>query len=93
MSRLQGIWSMYCLIACWLLIEMVSCYHCPLSLFSQDKLTLESCLALKTMGSSFVNSYTKMVDGEKDPRNLMLLFSIDRVILLEFEVKDHIEVS
>ncbi|WVW86641.1 hypothetical protein I302_108694 [Kwoniella bestiolae CBS 10118] len=47
--------------------------------------------ALKSMGSSFVNSYTKMVDGEKDPRNLMLLFSIDRVILLEFEVKDHIE--
>ncbi|WWC93066.1 uncharacterized protein L201_008031 [Kwoniella dendrophila CBS 6074] len=47
--------------------------------------------ALKSMGTSFINSYTKMVDGEKDPRNLMLLFSIDRVILLEFEVKDHIE--
>ncbi|WWD04098.1 hypothetical protein V865_002163 [Kwoniella europaea PYCC6329] len=47
--------------------------------------------ALKAMGASFINSYTKMVDGEKDPRNLMLLFSIDRVILLEFDVKDHIE--
>ncbi|WWC73452.1 uncharacterized protein I206_107422 [Kwoniella pini CBS 10737] len=47
--------------------------------------------ALRSMGTSFLNSYTKMVDGEKDPRNLMLLFSIDRVILLEFEVKDHIE--
>lgn len=34
-----------------------------------------------------------MVDGEKDPRNLMLLFSMDRVILLEFDVKDRIEVS
>ncbi|KAK8849457.1 hypothetical protein IAR55_004790 [Kwoniella newhampshirensis] len=47
--------------------------------------------ALKGMGSAFVNSYTKMVDGEKDPRNLLLLFSMDRVILLEFDVKDHIE--
>ncbi|WVQ75192.1 hypothetical protein IAR50_004803 [Cryptococcus sp. DSM 104548] len=45
----------------------------------------------KKMGSAFINSYTKTVDGEKDPRNLMLLFSIDRVILLEFEVRDHIE--
>jgi DNA repair/transcription protein MET18/MMS19 len=34
-----------------------------------------------------------MVDGEKDPRNLMLLFAMDRVILLEFEIKDHIEVT
>lgn len=47
--------------------------------------------ALKKMGTPFINSYTKIVDGEKDPRNLMLLFSIDRVILLEFDVKDHIE--
>ncbi|WRT69441.1 uncharacterized protein IL334_006427 [Kwoniella shivajii] len=47
--------------------------------------------ALKAMGTAFINSYTKMVDGEKDPRNLMLLFSIDRVILLEFDVKDRIE--
>jgi DNA repair/transcription protein MET18/MMS19 len=44
------------------------------------------------MGADFLNSYTKMVDGEKDPRNLMLLFSMDRVILLEFDVKDLIEV-
>jgi DNA repair/transcription protein MET18/MMS19 len=44
------------------------------------------------MGADFLNSYTKMVDGEKDPRNLMLLFSMDRVILLELDVKDLIEV-
>jgi len=34
-----------------------------------------------------------MLDGEKDPRNLMLLFSMDKVILLEFDVKDYIEMS
>ncbi|WVQ96214.1 hypothetical protein IAU59_003318 [Kwoniella sp. CBS 9459] len=56
-----------------------------------DSLLATHRSALKAMGTAFVNSYTKMVDGEKDPRNLMLLFSIDRVILLEFDVKDHIE--
>lgn len=48
---------------------------------------------LKSMGSDFINSFTKMVDGEKDPRNLMLLFSMDKVILLEFDVQAHIEVG
>lgn len=48
---------------------------------------------LKSMGTDFINSFTKMVDGEKDPRNLMLLFSMDKVILLEFDVQAHIEVS
>ncbi|KAL7424900.1 hypothetical protein Q5752_000586 [Cryptotrichosporon argae] len=57
---------------------------------------LDSFLALhrkafKELGADFINSYTKMVDGEKDPRNLMLLFSIDRVILLEFDVVPHID--
>lgn len=49
--------------------------------------------AFIAMGAEFLNSYTKLVDGEKDPRNLMLLFGMDRVILLEFDVADHIEVS
>ena len=44
------------------------------------------------MGPDFLNSYTKMVDGEKDPRNLLLLFSMDRVIILEFDIQDVIEV-
>jgi DNA repair/transcription protein MET18/MMS19 len=48
--------------------------------------------ALKDMGTEFLNSYTKMVDGEKDPRNLMLLFSMARVILVEFDVEPQIEV-
>ncbi len=52
-----------------------------------------SFLAFKDLGAEFLNSYTKLVDGEKDPRNLMLLFSMDRVILLEFEIADHIDVS
>lgn len=34
-----------------------------------------------------------MAEGEKDPRNLMLSFSIIKVILLEFDLSSHIEVS
>ena len=45
------------------------------------------------MEADFINSYTKMVDGEKDPRNLLLLFSMDRVILLEFDIEEVIEVG
>ncbi|ORY34974.1 Dos2-interacting transcription regulator of RNA-Pol-II-domain-containing protein [Naematelia encephala] len=56
-----------------------------------DSLLATHRSALKAMGSDFINSYTKMVDGEKDPRNLLLLFSMEKVILLEFDVKDHIE--
>ena len=45
------------------------------------------------MGQDFLNSYIKTVDGEKDPRNLMMLFVMDRVILLEFDVEPLIEVG
>lgn len=37
-------------------------------------------------GSGFVQGYTKMVTGEKDPRNLLLLFGIARVLLLEWKM-------
>lgn len=49
--------------------------------------------AFKGMGADFISSYCKMVDGEKDPRNLMLLFQMDAVILREFNVAPHIDVS
>jgi DNA repair/transcription protein MET18/MMS19 len=58
---------------------------------STPRLTLTP--AFKAMGPEFISSYCKMVDGEKDPRNLMLLFQIDTVILREFNVAPQIEVS
>ena len=33
-----------------------------------------------------------MVEGEKDPRNLMISFGLIRVMLLEFEVEGVVEV-
>ncbi len=45
------------------------------------------------MGDEFIRGYVNLSEGEKDPRNLMLAFSIDRVLLIEFEVEKFIEVS
>ncbi|KDQ61341.1 hypothetical protein JAAARDRAFT_190123 [Jaapia argillacea MUCL 33604] len=47
--------------------------------------------ALKNMGSEFVIGYMGLAEGEKDPRNLMLAFAIDRVLLIEFDVEKFIE--
>lgn len=38
------------------------------------------------MGGDFLSGYVKLVEGEKDPRNLIYLFAIDRVVLIEFEL-------
>ncbi|KAI3623161.1 hypothetical protein CBS14141_003944 [Malassezia furfur] len=37
-------------------------------------------------GSGFVAGYAQLVGGEKDPRNLLVLFGIARVLLLEWEM-------
>ena len=44
------------------------------------------------MGDEFISGYANLVDGEKDPRNLLLAFSIDRVICIEFDISRHVEV-
>ncbi|EST09581.1 RNAPII transcription regulator C-terminal [Kalmanozyma brasiliensis GHG001] len=35
-------------------------------------------------GKDFLRGYVKMVQGEKDPRNLMVLFGVDKVLLTEW---------
>lgn len=37
-------------------------------------------------GSAFIQGYTALVQGEKDPRNLLVLFGLARVLLLEWPV-------
>ena len=37
-------------------------------------------------GSAFVHGYATLVTGEKDPRNLLLLFGLARVLLLEWDM-------
>jgi DNA repair/transcription protein MET18/MMS19 len=33
------------------------------------------------------------MDGEKDPRNLLLAFSLVKIIICEFDISQHVEVS
>lgn len=49
--------------------------------------------ALKRMGKDFISGYCQLVTGEKDPRNLRLAFSIERVMLVEFDISENVEVS
>lgn len=48
--------------------------------------------SLKAMGDSFVTGLADMIGGEKDPRNLMIVFSVMKVILVEFDIVRHTEV-
>lgn len=39
-------------------------------------------------GARFARGYVRMAEGEKDPRNLLLAFHIDRVLLVEWEMQE-----
>lgn len=48
---------------------------------------------MKALGNEFIRGYIELAEGEKDPRNLLLAFSIARVILIEFDISNHVDVS
>lgn len=45
------------------------------------------------MGKKFLDGYVSLCEGEKDPRNLVLVFAMDRVILIEFDISERVQVS
>ena len=75
--------------------------HRVYSLF--DTLMTRHRRALKRMGAEFVKGYCDTAEGEKDPRNvrrgrtapadrqLALLFAMNRVILIEFDIAAHVD--
>ncbi len=48
--------------------------------------------ALKELGDQSIVGITDLVSGEKDPRNLMIIFSILKVVMVEWEISGHAEV-
>ncbi|KAG0142959.1 hypothetical protein CROQUDRAFT_81546 [Cronartium quercuum f. sp. fusiforme G11] len=56
-----------------------------------DHLLAKQRSALKQMGNEFIGSYCTLVEGEKDPRNLLVAFRLAKVILTEFDVASKIE--
>ncbi|KAI7872463.1 Dos2-interacting transcription regulator of RNA-Pol-II-domain-containing protein [Spinellus fusiger] len=47
--------------------------------------------ALKTINNEFISGFIQMVDGEKDPRNLMCAFKLIRSIIEHFDISGHVE--
>ncbi|KAH9059086.1 ARM repeat-containing protein [Lactarius vividus] len=58
--------------------------HTVFSIF--DSLVAIHRDVLKSMGERFLSGYIALVDGEKDPRNLMIAFAIARVLAIEFDI-------
>ena len=59
---------------------------------SNQRAFLSTPIALISI-PSFLPGYIKLAEGEKDPRNLLLAFNIARIIVLEFDITNHIDVS
>ena len=49
--------------------------------------------AIRDLGDEALVGITDLVSGEKDPRNLMLIFSILKVVMIEWSLGSHAEVS
>jgi DNA repair/transcription protein MET18/MMS19 len=45
------------------------------------------------LGKPFLSGYIALAEGEKDPRNLIVAFTIVRVLIIEFDISEHVEVS
>lgn len=44
------------------------------------------------MGDESLVGIVDLMTGEKDPRNLMLVFSILKVVMVEWDISNHVEV-
>lgn len=66
--------------------------------YSDYLVDISSCLcsrllkAMQSMGDEFLLGLRNLLDGEKDPRNLMLIFQMDRVVCIDFDISKHVEV-
>ncbi|KAK5948129.1 hypothetical protein OHC33_010877 [Knufia fluminis] len=47
--------------------------------------------AMLDMGDKSLLGYVRVVGGEKDPRNLMLIFSMLRVFMIEWDISKHVD--
>jgi predicted membrane protein len=58
-----------------------------------NDLMLQHRQALKELGAEFIVGITDLVSGEKDPRNLMIIFSVLKAIMIEWDISNHAEVG
>lgn len=48
--------------------------------------------AMRDMGDISLLGVVDIMTGEKDPRNLMIVFSILKVVMIEWDISNHTEV-
>jgi DNA repair/transcription protein MET18/MMS19 len=48
--------------------------------------------ALREMADESLVGIVDVMTGEKDPRNLMVIFSILKVVMVEWDISNHVEV-
>ena len=48
--------------------------------------------SIKDLGSESLAGILGVISGEKDPRNLMVVFSVVRVVIFEWDVRAYAEV-
>lgn len=49
--------------------------------------------ALLDMEDESLVGIVQLVDGERDPRNLMLVFSILKAVMIEWNISKHVQVN
>ena len=57
-----------------------------------NELMFQHRVALNGMGDEFVVGVADLVSGEKDPRNLMIIFSVLKAVMVEWDISSHAEV-
>ena len=58
-----------------------------------NDLMLQHRQALKEMGEECIVGVTDLVSGEKDPRNLMIIFSVMKAMMVEWDISIQAEVG
>lgn len=58
-----------------------------------NDLMLKHRAALKSLGDEVIVGITDLVSGEKDPRGLMIIFSVLHVIMVEWDIANQAEAS
>lgn len=56
-----------------------------------DDLMAKCRSTLHAMGGGFIDGFTSLIETEKDPRNLMIAFSLSEVVLKEWDVSEYAE--
>lgn len=58
-----------------------------------NELMLKHRLALKSLGDEAIIGITDLVSGEKDPRSLMIIFSVLYALMVEWDITQLAEVG